>query len=68
MKDKETVNIPVWVGVGAIAIGGLRRTIPDCIASDPAPMMKPRLHHLRERHVRQERQGEERPVETREVR
>ena len=23
MKDKETVNVPVWVGVGAIAIGGL---------------------------------------------
>ena len=23
MKDKETVNIPVWAGVGAIAIGGL---------------------------------------------
>jgi hypothetical protein len=22
MKDKETVNIPVWAGVGAIAIGG----------------------------------------------
>jgi hypothetical protein len=23
MKDKETVNIPVWAGVGAIAIGGV---------------------------------------------
>jgi hypothetical protein len=22
MKNKETVNIPVWAGVGAIAIGG----------------------------------------------
>ncbi|MDP1680356.1 MAG: hypothetical protein Q8L39_01080 [Burkholderiales bacterium] len=22
VKDKETVNIPVWAGVGAIAIGG----------------------------------------------
>jgi hypothetical protein len=22
VKDKETVNIPVWVGVGAIVIGG----------------------------------------------
>lgn len=22
MKDKETVNIPVWAGVGTIAIGG----------------------------------------------
>jgi hypothetical protein len=21
-KDKETVNIPVWAGVGAIAVGG----------------------------------------------
>jgi len=23
VKDKETVNIPVWVGVGAIVAGGL---------------------------------------------
>ena len=23
IKDKETVNIPIWGGVGAIAIGGL---------------------------------------------
>lgn len=23
IKDKETVNVPVWVGVGAIAVGGL---------------------------------------------
>ena len=23
VKDKETVNIPVWAGVGAIVIGGL---------------------------------------------
>jgi uncharacterized membrane protein YidH (DUF202 family) len=23
MKDRETVNVPVWVGVGAITIGGL---------------------------------------------
>jgi len=23
IKDKETVNIPVWAGVGAIVIGGL---------------------------------------------
>jgi TRAP-type C4-dicarboxylate transport system permease small subunit len=22
-KDKETVNIPVWAGVGAIVVGGL---------------------------------------------
>jgi hypothetical protein len=23
VKEKETVNVPVWVGVGAIVIGGL---------------------------------------------
>ena len=23
MKQKETVNVPVWAGVGAIVIGGL---------------------------------------------
>jgi hypothetical protein len=23
MKDKETVNVPVWAGVGAIVIGGI---------------------------------------------
>jgi len=23
VKEKETVNIPVWAGVGAIAVGGL---------------------------------------------
>ena len=23
IKDRETVNIPVWAGVGAIVIGGL---------------------------------------------
>jgi TRAP-type C4-dicarboxylate transport system permease small subunit len=23
VKDKETVNVPVWAGVGAIVIGGL---------------------------------------------
>jgi hypothetical protein len=23
IKDKETVNIPIWAGVGAIAIGGV---------------------------------------------
>lgn len=23
VKDKETVNVPAWVGVGAIVIGGL---------------------------------------------
>jgi len=26
VKDKETVNIPVWAGVGAIVIGGLLLT------------------------------------------
>lgn len=23
VKDKETVNVPVWVGVGAIVVGGV---------------------------------------------
>jgi hypothetical protein len=23
VKDKQTVNVPVWAGVGAIAIGGM---------------------------------------------
>ena len=23
VKDKETVNVPVWAGVGAIVVGGL---------------------------------------------
>ena len=23
VKDKETVNIPLWAGIGAIAVGGL---------------------------------------------
>ena len=23
VKDKETVNIPIWAGVGAVVIGGL---------------------------------------------
>jgi hypothetical protein len=23
ITDKETVNVPIWVGVGAIVIGGL---------------------------------------------
>jgi uncharacterized membrane protein len=23
VKDKETINIPIWAGIGAIAIGGL---------------------------------------------
>jgi len=28
VKDKETVNVPVWAGVGAIAIGGLLLVVP----------------------------------------
>jgi len=28
MKDKETVNIPVWAGVGAIAVGGVLLLMP----------------------------------------
>jgi hypothetical protein len=28
MKDKETVNIPVWAGVGAIVIGGILFLVP----------------------------------------
>jgi hypothetical protein len=27
VKDKETVNIPVWAGIGAIVIGGLLLTM-----------------------------------------
>ena len=27
VKDKETVNVPAWAGVGAIVIGGLLLTI-----------------------------------------
>ncbi len=23
VKDKETVNVPIWAGVGAIVVGGL---------------------------------------------
>jgi hypothetical protein len=23
VKDKETINVPIWAGLGAIAIGGL---------------------------------------------
>ena len=23
IKDKETVNVPIWAGVGAVVIGGL---------------------------------------------
>ena len=28
MKDKETVNIPVWAGVGVIVVGGLLLLVP----------------------------------------
>lgn len=28
MKDKETVNIPIWAGVGAIVIGGILLLVP----------------------------------------
>ena len=27
VKDKETVNVPAWAGVGAIVIGGLLLTM-----------------------------------------
>jgi len=29
VKDKETVNIPVWAGVGAIVIGGILLLVPS---------------------------------------
>jgi len=28
VKDKETVNIPVWAGVGAIVVGGVLLLLP----------------------------------------
>lgn len=28
VKDKETVNVPVWAGVGAIVIGGFLLLVP----------------------------------------
>jgi len=28
VKDKETVNVPVWAGVGAIVVGGLLLVVP----------------------------------------
>lgn len=31
IKDKETVNIPVWAGVGAIVVGGLLLLAPKRI-------------------------------------
>lgn len=27
VKDKETVNVPIWAGIGAIVIGGLLMTV-----------------------------------------
>ncbi|HEY3153889.1 MAG TPA: hypothetical protein VGK65_19670 [Candidatus Binatia bacterium] len=28
VKEKETVNIPVWAGVGAIVVGGILLVVP----------------------------------------
>jgi hypothetical protein len=28
LKDKETVNIPIWAGVGVIVVGGLLLLVP----------------------------------------
>jgi multidrug transporter EmrE-like cation transporter len=28
MKDNETVNVPVWAGAGAMAIGGILLLVP----------------------------------------
>jgi hypothetical protein len=28
IKDKETVNIPVWAGIGAIVLGGVLLLVP----------------------------------------
>jgi uncharacterized membrane protein YidH (DUF202 family) len=28
VKEKETVNVPVWAGVGAIVVGGLLLLVP----------------------------------------
>ena len=28
VKDKETINVPVWAGVGAIVAGGLLFLVP----------------------------------------
>jgi hypothetical protein len=27
VKDKETVNVPIWAGIGAIVIGGFLLTV-----------------------------------------
>jgi hypothetical protein len=28
MKDKETVSVPVWAGVGTIVVGGILLLVP----------------------------------------
>lgn len=28
VKEKETVNVPIWAGVGAIVIGGILLIVP----------------------------------------
>ena len=28
LKDKETIGVPVWAGVGAIVVGGLLLLVP----------------------------------------
>ena len=28
IKDKETVNVPVWAGIGAVVIGGILLLVP----------------------------------------
>lgn len=28
VKDQETLNVPVWVGVGAIVVGGVLLLVP----------------------------------------
>jgi TRAP-type C4-dicarboxylate transport system permease small subunit len=28
MKDKETVSVPVWAGVGAVVVGGILLLVP----------------------------------------
>ena len=28
MKEKETVNVPVWAGVGTIVVGGILLLVP----------------------------------------
>jgi hypothetical protein len=35
VKDKETVNVPVWAGVGAIVINGILLLVPSKNQSRP---------------------------------